>query len=232
MFLCNQSTSAQTTYYYKQTKVVKNNVTSTKVSGGQFITFTSKSCYESDKEGFSVNNGVLKYNDTYNGIKTYRGDSYWGKAMFRFKEDLSKLNVVVESDNSIYVYERATPPNNVLTCSLIKPKEQPKEERPSSSNNGGNSSIVYVPVPVIGNSYYGYSNSSSTTTTTAPPKQVRTCHWCNGTGRVLHENYGGINYGLERSWKKCDECGKTYDSSLHTHYHSTCSHCNGSGVLQ
>ena len=53
--------SAQKTYYYKLTKRVKDGVPYTNVSGGQFITFIDKACYESDKNGFSVEHGRLDY---------------------------------------------------------------------------------------------------------------------------------------------------------------------------
>ena len=45
---------AQTTSYYKLTRQIVDGQSSTNVSGGQFITFNKDKCYESDKDGFTV----------------------------------------------------------------------------------------------------------------------------------------------------------------------------------
>ena len=53
-FICNWAICQ--TYYYQQIKIVKNDVEKSGDNTGQFITFTPNACYDSDKEGYSVNN--------------------------------------------------------------------------------------------------------------------------------------------------------------------------------
>ncbi len=217
--------SAQTTYYYKLIKKKVNGVVSENVSGGQFITLVKNGavCYESDKEGFSVNHGRLDYKSTdENGIKLYVGGSYYGNnSILLFKSDYSSFNIKVGND--VYVYKRTTPPVGATTCSLIR-KPEP---------SGGSSSGGYVPpasayhpavLPATTNpsstssSSFG-SSSSSSSSTTHVQKQ---CPRCHGTGRQV--NIDGTCFGLDS--KYCSECGKTVPCG---HYHSTCQLCNGKG---
>lgn len=222
--------SAQSTYYYKLTKKVKDGVPNTNVSGGQFITFTDKACYESDRKGFSVEHGRLDYKYSDGGIKTYVGGSYWGNhAVFLFKSDLSALNVKTE-DGEIYVYKRSLAPSDATTCSLI---------RKTSSGSG-----VYVPPiyptysvqptnPVSGNSGNGgtTSSTSSSRTTTRDQKTRHTCPLCNGTGKWERNDgsiplYGGTNYKV-----RCNECGLEHYRSTN-HRHVTCPQCHGRGYKE
>lgn len=109
--------SAQTSYYRLSKKVV-DGVTSTSVSGGQFISFTDNACYESDNKGYSVGNGSLEYKSTENSITTYSGTSYWGSSLFKFNSDKSTLNVI--ANGNVYVYKRTVAPSGTTTCSLIR----------------------------------------------------------------------------------------------------------------
>lgn len=114
--------SAQDTYYYKQIKIVKPDNTSVAGSGGQFISFFSQMCWESRKDGGTVNNGklFLKHGSTDSYIR-YEGKSYWGdKTIFKFTNN--KDSFTVTKDNTTYYYQRATAPAGVTTCSLIKSK--------------------------------------------------------------------------------------------------------------
>ena len=218
--------SAQTTYYYKLTKKKVNGVVSENVSGGQFITLVKNGavCYESDKEGFSVNHGRLDYKSSdENGIKLYVGGSYYGSnSILLFKSDYSSFNIKVGND--VYVYKRATPPAGAMTCSLIR-----KPESSSSSSSGGYvpPASAYQPVILPSTTYPSSSSSSSTstsssssrTTTTTPAK--RECIRCHGTGR---QEYEGVTFGVDT--KYCNECHRTVSSG---HYHSTCQLCHGKG---
>ena len=223
--------SAQSTYYYKLTKKVKDGVPNTNVSGGQFITFTDKVCYESDKKGFSVEHGKLDYKYTESGIKTYIGGSYWGNhAVFLFKSDLSALNVKTE-DGEVYVYKRADAPVSATTCSLIRKK---------TNENSAYFPPVYpnYPVqpvyPVDGNTDQGGSNSFGTTIRTErdkPQKTRHTCPLCNGTGKWERNDgsialYGGTDYKV-----RCSECGFEHFRSTN-HRHVTCPQCHGRGYKE
>ena len=211
---------AQTTSYYKLTRQIVDGRSSTNVSGGQFITFNKDKCYESDKDGFTVDNGVLLLNETYDGITIYSGKSYWGNSFFRFNSDKSVLNV--NANGNTYVYKRITAPAGVITCSLIKKK----------SSGGG---IVSPPVSIggggYGNNIGGSNNNSSTSTTTGQngkrvEKVWHDCPLCNGKGRVPHESNAG-RFGLSNDYKVyCSECGREFWKST-GHTHVTCRQCKG-----
>lgn len=120
--MSNHSIKSQTTYYYGLTKKIIDGKVSMSISGGQFISFLNEICYESNKNSIGVGHGTLKLNKSYSDsrFKFYMGNSYWGDAAtFKFKSDLSVLNVVLENGD-VYVYKRQTAPSSVTTCSLIR----------------------------------------------------------------------------------------------------------------
>ena len=213
--------SAQSIHYYKLTKKVHNDVPSTNVSGGQFITFMGDICYESDKKGVGVGHGTLTRNESYSTstIKTYIGNSYWGNdAVFKFTGDLSILNVVTE-DGDVYLYKRTSAPVNVTTCSLIRKKSS------SGTTSGGYSSGAVVNVP----SQPIYKGSSTTTTTPekkTPVKVWHECSLCRGKRTIVRES-SVSTFGQDTQWY-CNQCGRNvWRSSGHSHV--TCSQCQGQG---
>lgn len=229
LFLLTElSVTAQNTYYYKLTKKVKDDVTTTNVSGGQFISFTDKACYESDKNGYSVQHGRLDYKYTDNGIKAYVGDSYWGShTVFLFRNDLSVLNVKT-SNGDIYVYKRMAAPAGITTCSLIRKK----------SEGGGTYVPPIYPVypfqpvyPVSGNnSSNGTSSGNRNNTTTRQQPTKHTCSLCNGKKRIPHEA-NAPQFGLDNNYKiTCQECGQQFPRSW-GHSHITCPQCHGRGYF-
>lgn len=218
--------SAQETYYYQLIKKVHSNVVSTDVSGGQFITFINDLCFDSNKNGYSVGNGTLKLNPQAIGsYKTYEGKSYWGEdASFRFKFDLSILNVVLDNGD-VYVYKRTTPPTGVTTCSLIRKPETRGGEYKAPVNP------VQPTYPQGGYSGGGTNNGSNTgstnnnrrTETETPVRQPQRkwcrncggsgkCRICNGTGWVHRIGIGHDSY--------CSSC---------PNHSGRCSSCNGRG---
>lgn len=218
--------SAQDVRYYKLTRKVENGESSTNVSGGQFITFLSDMCFESDNHGVGVNHGTLKRNTAYSNSQysIYQGSSYWGKdAIFKFNADKSVLNVVLDNGD-IYVYKRATAPAGQETCSLIR--------KPSSSSDNSGGTVVVTPSPVyppqnwggydVGSSgtYNGGNSGNGSNGTTTQPKQHR-CGLCGGSGEVIENN--AISFG---NTKYCSKCGKTVPDS---HYHTICPSCKGKG---
>ncbi|MBR4919070.1 MAG: hypothetical protein IKZ56_13370 [Bacteroidales bacterium] len=222
LLLCLAST-AQTTYYYKLTKKKVNGVVSENVSGGQFITINKNVCYESDKEGFTVNHGRMDYKSTdENGIRLYVGGSYYGSnSILLFKSDYSSFNIKTDKGD-VYVYKRATPPSGVTTCSLIR---KPAEKSGSSSSGSG-----FVP-PVYSQGYpQTYTSPSSSSNTYSTPSQSSTttqskkqCFACHGTGRVVKND--ATCWGSSTT-KYCSECGQTVHCS---HYHTICTICGGRG---
>ena len=119
ILFCSNVCAAQTqTVYYKMIKKMVGEAISTSVSGGQFITFSDKSFYESDIDGFSVGHGKLEFRYSKNGVITYVGNSYWGKSIFKFTSNKDMLNVI--AGDVVYVYKKASAPTGTKTCSLIR----------------------------------------------------------------------------------------------------------------
>lgn len=209
--------NAQTTYYYRLTKTEIDGKTSTDVSGGQFISFNGKVCYESDKKGNQVNSSRMNYKYTENGIKVYSGSAYWGNnTIFFFTEDQSRMSVKT-SGGAKYVYERAAAPSEALTCSLIREKQS-------------DGTVIPQPViPIIGGSTGGNDPKK------LPEKnqpQVRTkCPNCTNGRRLYEKSISVPTFGLKVNMKACSECGKTYDANSTAHWHDRCNTCHGSGYL-
>lgn len=216
--------SAQKTYYYKLTKRVKDGVPYTNVSGGQFITFIDKACYESDKNGFSVEHGRLDYKYSENGIDMYMGGSFWGShAVFLFKNDLSALNVKSE-DGEVYVYKRVAAPSNVTTCSLIKKK-----------SHGGGYAPNY-PVQTYQQGVYVYEpdklqKERKRYEQEKPQKTSHICFACNGKGSIVRNDGSISSYGTSGYMKRCSTCDQEYWSTTF-HRHETCRICHGKGYQE
>jgi hypothetical protein len=200
------------TRYYKQIKIVdQNKKVQIGDNSGQFITFNDKGCYDSDKSGYEVKNGFLKYKGNDNGYNTYYGSSFWGTATYFFLKDYSRLNIVLEATDITYVYELTTPPANVNTCSLIK------ETQPVTSPANPISSVVVNPItPIEGN------NNGTTSSSTNSRETM--CKSCNGTGKCTM--CGGYP---KKTCSYCDGRGrKVYGSGSNVEY-SRCAVCNGTG---
>jgi hypothetical protein len=202
-------TGNATIRYYKQIKIVtKNGQQQQGDNRGQFITFTDNGCYDSDKWGYDVKNGFLKYKGNANGYNTYYGSSFWGTATYYFKNDYSRLNIVVEATDITYVYELATPPANAETCALIK------ESKPNSVNP------ITPANPVVVNS----NNTLPTPPPTSTSSKDITCKSCNGTGKCTM-----CHGSPKKTCTYCDGRGKKiYGSGSNVEY-SRCAPCNGIG---
>ena len=225
-----QSVTAQT-YYYRYTKSIIKGVTNMNVSGGQFITFDGKKCFESDKFGNNVGNGSMAYDaENSREIETYWGSCYWSKnAYMKFNADKSLMNIETNA-GKIYVYKRATAPAGVTTCSLIRKPEQ------QSGGGGGNGYVPVNPVQPIypqggytpvqqqsGSSTGSSSGNNSRTERQQPVRQPQKkwcrncggtgkCRICNGTGWVHRLGIGHDGY--------CASC---------PNHSGRCSSCNGRG---
>lgn len=206
-FVCN-NVYAQETYYYKLVRAIENGNNTTDVSGGQFITFTSSICYESDINGKSVGHGQLVRN-TNSEFHKYVGDSYWGRAEYLFSSDKSILNVI--SSGNKYVYKRSKAPNGVHTCSLIKRSKT----TPKMSVRGNSYSSPVAPI----------NNTSVSNNSGANENHINghKCRVCNGTGEIISETWYG---SAPDKW--CDRC-KKYVYPSHTH--KRCDTCGGTGWI-
>lgn len=195
------------TYYYEQIKIVNSDKSQKNGSRkGQFITFNSKGCYDSDNKGFTVNNGFLEYVKIEKGIRTYYGDSFWGKAYYLVAADFNRINVKL-ADNTILVYAKSDAPNYVTT-SFYKSKSE--------------GTPTYIPV---------YSNSSQTNSTIQTKSKLyrKECSFCNKTGVNPNKEYGpDYTGGKVVTIEYCTVCRQ----SSQKHYHNKCPSCGGSGYTE
>ncbi len=197
---CFLNGSAQT-YYYERVATVKNGVKKSDSGDGHFITFTSKGCYDSNKNGIDEGFGFRKYQQTSNGIQDYYGDSYFGKAYYYFNSDRSRLNVKKETDGTVYVYARQQAPSGVT-----------KSSRKQSSGSYTGSYPVYVPPAVVVGGGVSTGSTSSSTSTSG----YKTCTGCGGTGSCT--SCGGTGLAV----------GSSYYTDNHTTV-SKCAVCYGTG---
>jgi len=204
------------TRYYKQIKIVTKDRKEQSGSGsGQFITFNDKGCYDSDKSGYTVNNGFLKFGKETTDRVYYSGNSYWGEAMYIFTENYGRLNIVVEENGTTYVYVLAPPPANVYTCALIK------ETTPNPINSAKpvNSVIVNPVAPIT---------ATGTTSTSSTPKSKQkyvtkeeSCPQCHGSGLCSTCNGKGLVISTyTQKWAPCPNCTN-----------GKCTRCGGSGKI-
>ncbi|MCR5657751.1 MAG: hypothetical protein K6G25_00325 [Bacteroidales bacterium] len=209
--------SAQDVHYYKLTRKQENGKSFTNVSGGQFITFMSDICYESNKKGIGVGHGKMTRNRAYSNSQysVYQGSSYWGKdATFKFNADKSVLNVVLENGD-VYIYKRTAAPSGQETCSLI---------RKSGGESGDYTSIpIYPPQPnpvqspvpsVVPSSTPNSIPSPSSDSRHGSSIKEETCPACHGT-------------------KTCETClGRGWRNNPFTNQHDTCPICRGRKTCQ
>ena len=232
MIVVGQSIAAQT-YYYRYTKSIIKGEVNTNVSGGQFITFDGKKCYESDRRGNNVGNGSLAYDAEVSRsteLETYWGSCYWSKnAHMKFNADRSLMNIETNA-GKIYVYKRSTAPSGATTCSLIR-----KSENSGGSSVGGGGYVADYPVQPVGQQS-GSGTSTSTkqerkTDTCNPDRKEkvrRTCAACNGKGPY---EKNGSGWGTPKYKKRCSVCGFEYWNST-THLHISCPTCHGKGYVE
>jgi len=205
VFLCQVSAYGQTRYY-KQLKVISENLTEQKGDGGgQFITFSNNGCYDSDKNGYSVGNGSLAIRKKDNDRAYYGGNSYWGEATYIFTENYQRLNIRPENSKKVYVYVLSQPLAGTQTCALIR-KPTPVDPAIITWIIGQQPPIgIPEPTPIRDSSTYS-----------------ERCSRCSGSGKVVES---GTSYTSGLEW--CSECKQNVTSG---HYHNICPRCNGTGV--
>ncbi len=222
-----QSITAQT-YYYRYTKSIINGVTDTNVSGGQFITFDGKKCFESDKYGNNVGNGSMAYEANYSrqlNLEIYWGACFHGKnAYMKFNADRSVMEIETNT-GKFYVYKRATAPANVTTCSLIRePEREPKPAPEWQQDPPVYQGQPYNP-QVTDNPVIRKDKTDKEPMPRPQPKprqkQEKWCRICNGSGKCKTCNGDGwvnrIGIGHDGYCTSCPN------------HNGLCSSCNGRG---
>ena len=214
------------TEYYKILRMTDSKNNDNKLNGHLFITFNGGVCYESDSNGRTVEHGQLrKVNDTskFGSRRVYKGNSYWGEAYYVFDETNKYLNIMTINGKKI-ICKRESKPNGVTTCSFIKSFD-------SQYNNGLNThnNFNYVPADDAQILTNGGSNNSNNYKS-RPVQNRRKCIYCDGVGLITKEETP-ISFGLKGESRKCQKCGKKYDTALINHYHIQCNHCRGTGFL-
>lgn len=205
--LCMAGSSAAQTYYYERVAEVINGTRTAASGDGHFITFTRTGCYDSDREGYTEQNGFVEYKTTANNIRCYYGSSYFGRAYYYFSMDYSRLNIKRESDGTVYVYARKNAPDHTTAAM-----------RKKGAASGTPSAVPYMPPEP------DLSGGSSTTTASR-----RTCPSCRGTGRGQSEIHYQTNFTGKGNARYCAECGKVM--AAHTHIHHICTVCAGKGYI-
>lgn len=200
---------AQKTYLYKRVMIVKNGAKTNKNDDAHYITFTDKGCYESDKDGFTTNNGFVKFTKNENNLHCYYGSCSFGTAHYYFSNDYSRLNVRLDN-NITYVYQREL--SGKTTASR-------RAARSSSSNGGG---IYVAPPPVINNGGGSVGSGSSGSSSSHSSSVYQTCKYCRGTGNCSSCNGKGHKFngygGYEDRCPGCNGSGR-------------CGICRGTGRL-
>lgn len=215
------------TYYYQLNKIASDNVMNVNVTGGQFITFMADICYESTAKGLNVGHGKLTRRSSNNQFKEYRGDSYWGTATFKFKSDLSKLNVITDNGD-IWVYTRTTAPESAKTCSLIR--------KGGNNDNSNDSNIHNSHQHTINNNITINNNYEHKSSIEHDHKKehssgtwiTKQCTACNGAGKSIAKEYPPYYGGTRTKDYYCNICNG-YD---YPHSHKTCGICNGKGHVK
>lgn len=226
LLLCIIPYTYSQTYYYQLNKIASGNDTNVNVTGGQFITFMADICYESTNKGFNVGHGKLTRKSANSLFKEYRGDSYWGTATFKFKSDLSKLNVITDN-GEVWVYTRTTAPSSAKTCSLIRKGGHSEESDVPDAHHPYQSTINNN---IVINNHHEHKHSvehdhkNERTTGTWITKQ---CTACNGTGKSIAKEYAQY-YGGTRTKSYCNIC----NSYEYPHSHKQCGICKGKGYVK
>lgn len=218
--------SKSTSYY----RMVGTTDCKVNVHGGQFITFISNICYESDINGISVNNGSLERKPYLSNSANivYVGKAFCGdNAKFCFNEEKTKL-LVVGANGMKYNFELAQTPNGITTSTFVGSVSE-------------NKTITYNDGPHFFNPNCAGSCTNSVTKGANSNSQVNrvdnsrqepikhACHRCNGKRRIPIDTNAAM-YGMTDYDVYCSECGRNYPKSW-GHKHITCPQCHGKGYF-
>lgn len=218
------------TYYYRFVKSVIKGVENRDVSGGQYITFEGKKCWESDCNGNSVGNGsmTLDPDNSDNDVTIYWGACYYSpNANFKFNKDKTLLNIETTT-GKIYVYRQSTAPAGVLTCSLIRKANQYNAEDYTRSNRASTSNNhTQQPVMIVNNTYNSQDRQQKYERPQRQQPVQHVCSVCHGEKTIV-KDMNPPSFGTPDVKKYCSRCGKYFYQST-GHCHIPCPECHGKG---
>lgn len=212
-------------FCYKLTETSEPNI---KIGSIQFISFIGDQCYESDINGISVKNGIMRRNEYQSNRNTsvYNGTCFCGgEAKFGFTQDKTTLTVTSKNGKK-FIFKRVTPPNGVTTCSLIRIHSPEFQNSEKYNSYFPNSNIQPQQNSQSGNNTNNHQNSIHQHHT------QRKCVYCNGAGQITKDDNASSNFGIEKPKQHCPICGKWYNPNVFVHYHQKCSHCGGTGYAK
>ena len=214
---------------YKLTETTKPNI---KIGAIQFISFIGDQCYESDINGISVQNGIMRRNEYQSNHNTsvYNGTCFCGsQAKFVFTKDMSTLRVTSKNGEK-FIFKRVTPPTGVTTSSLIRAHSSDFQNFEDYNSITPNS--YYQPQQNFQNGNNNSTHNHQAPTNQTTPQRKRKCVYCNGTGQITKDDSAPASYGIKRPNQQCPVCGKWYDPNVFLHYHQSCYHCGSTGYAK
>lgn len=201
-FIITSLVSNAQTYLYKRVMIVQNHQKMNVNDDAHFLTFNNIGCYESNSEGISNNENLIKFIKDENSLHCYYGYGYWGNAHYYFSDNYSRLNIL--KDDLVYVYERVL--NNETNASY----------RSTNSNNN-----TIVPINPGINLSPQYFSSPSKHTDSKARYGERVCPQCYGSGNCSGCNGKGyIISTYTQEYADCTNCVR-----------GRCSTCKGTGKI-
>lgn len=212
-------------------RLIESSDPAVKIGSIQFISFIGDQCYESDINGISVKNGIMRKNEYQSNRNNtvYNGACFCGsEAKFGISADKSSL-MVTSKNGKKFLFKRTAPPRGIDTCSLIREQSERINEAAECNSHLYNNSI---------NSNEGNHSQSDNCASNKTPnsnnqiQSKRKCAFCNGKGSITKNDNAPANFGIDKPRKQCPTCGEWYNPNVFVHYHQNCSHCGGTGYAR
>lgn len=168
------------TYYYER-------ILDPSTKDGHYITIGNNSCYDSDKDGFSSQNGLLKFICEENEKLKYRGNGYFGNSIYWFSKDYSQLEIYVVNLSEKYTYKRLTGPTD-------KDLTLRKSKLPKVNNDVPANDLIVIdqPIatPIVPNNDKPLFTVRKVWENCTACHGTGCCYWCHGSGYDLHSKTG------------------------------------------
>lgn len=195
--------------FYQRIAVEENGERKSDMSDKMFVTFGKNVCYESDKDGLTIEKNYREYKGENSNVIDYYGKSFFGEGHWYFTKDYSKLHIRLDNGRT-YIYEKRTAPSGFLASN-----------RYSNVNQSNQCQINFMPPATTFETSDNPINNGNTR---------RTCPSCNGTGKGLERIEYYPDYTGSGRYEWCPKCNRSM--SPHTHIQQMCMTCYGKGFLE